>query len=81
MRRASVSGSSEESSERQIALYVDGALEMSANDLYDEETEDVPKTPEAFGVQIVSSCDSGMCEEGMQIGGLYCCGGEGYSGK
>ena len=36
-----------------------------------------------MGYTVASSCDDeeGLCEEGMHIGGLYCCGGGGYTGQ
>ena len=30
---------------------------------------------------IASQCSEGLCEEGLQIGGYYQSGGEGYSGQ
>jgi len=72
-------GTSLEPTENQLALYVDGMLESAGGE--DDDATDVPKTPEAFGVKVVNRCETGLCEEGMQIGGLYCCSGEGYSGR
>ena len=37
--------------------------------------------PEALGHTVVRTCSGGLCEEGMHIGGLYCCSGGGYSGR
>ena len=76
-------------SERELYLYVDGNLESPGP--YDEDGLEGPKTPEAIGYDVVRTCmgtgndenetEGVSCEEGMQVGGLYCCGGEGYSGK
>lgn len=65
---------------------MDGKLELPGP--YDEDGLEGPKTPEAMGFEVVRKCEGDdsdgarvPCEEGMQIGGLYCCGGEGYSGE
>ena len=47
----------------------------------DDDDSEVPKTPEALGNTVVRTCSDGLCEEGMHIGGLYCCSGGGYSGR
>ena len=36
---------------------------------------------DATGLTVVNKCETGLCEEGMQIGGLYCCSGGGYTGR
>jgi len=72
-------GTSDEVSERELYLYVDGNLESPGD--HDEDGLEGPKTPEALGIEVLRECVDGLCEEGMQIGGLYCCGGEGYTGK
>ena len=64
---------------RKLALYVDGALEQSGTE--DDDAKAVPKTPEAKGQSVVRSCSDSLCEEGMHIGGLYCCSGGGYTGR
>lgn len=71
-------GTSDELSERELYLYVDGHLEHPGPG--DADQLDGPKTPEAMGVEVVRECVGELCEEGMQLGGLYCCGGKGYSG-
>ena len=39
------------------------------------------RRPEALGYEVVRSCSEGLCEEGMHVGGLYCCSGQGYTGR
>ena len=68
-----------EPTERELALYVDGVLEQSGGE--DDDATDVPKTPEALGYSVVRACSDGLCEEGMHVGGLYCCSGGGYTGR
>ena len=72
-------GTSANPSKRELALYVDGVLEQSGTE--DDDDAGVPKTPEALGHTVVRTCAGGLCEEGMHIGGLYCCSGGGYSGR
>ena len=72
-------GTSAWPSKRELALYVDGQLEPAGGD--DDGTTSVPKRPEALGLRVVRTCEDGLCEEGMHIGGLYCCSGGGYSGR
>lgn len=72
-------GTSANPSKRELALFVDGVLEQSGTE--DDDDAGVPKTPEALGHTVVRSCAGGLCEEGMHIGGLYCCSGGGYSGR
>jgi hypothetical protein len=72
-------GTSPEPTERELSLYVDGVLEQSGGE--DDDVSDVPKTPEALGYTVVRTCSEGLCEEGMHVGGLYCCSGGGYTGR
>eukprot|EP00327_Prymnesium_parvum_P017563 CAMPEP_0113242676 /NCGR_PEP_ID=MMETSP0008_2-20120614/7456_1 /TAXON_ID=97485 /ORGANISM="Prymnesium parvum" /LENGTH=381 /DNA_ID=CAMNT_0000090165 /DNA_START=11 /DNA_END=1156 /DNA_ORIENTATION=+ /assembly_acc=CAM_ASM_000153 len=72
-------GTDDEPSNRELYLYVDGQLEAPGDE--DEDGLQGPKTPEAIGYEVMRDCVDGMCEEGMQIGGLYCCGGEAYTGQ
>ena len=72
-------GTSANPSKRELALFVDGVLEQSGTE--DDDDAGVPKTPEALGYTVVRSCSDGLCEEGMHIGGLYCCSGGGYTGR
>ena len=72
-------GTSTDKAKRQLALYVDAQLEQAGGE--NDDATEVPKTPEANGVTVVRTCNEGLCEEGMHIGGLYCCSGGGYTGR
>lgn len=72
-------GTSANPAERELALYVDGVLEPSGGD--EDDSLQVPKRPESAGHQVVRTCSNDLCEEGMHIGGLYCCSGKGYTGR
>ena len=50
-------GTSNEVSERELSLLVDGVLEQSGGE--DDDSTDVPKTPEALGYKVVRSCSEG----------------------
>ena len=68
-------GRSQMASDNKLALYVDGELEVA------DDGKGEPKTPGVHGYTAAAECPPGLCEEGMQIGGLYCCQGGGYTGR
>ena len=72
-------GRSEHPADNKFSLYVDGVLEVAGGDLDDGTGE--PKTPGTHGYTAANQCTAGLCEEGMHIGGLYCCQGGGYTGR
>ena len=58
----------------------DGQLEVAGGDLDDGSGQ--PKTPNTQGYTMASKCTPELCEEGMQIGGLYQQNmGGGYTGR
>ena len=77
---ATWNGRSEHPADNKLSLYVDGQLEVAGGDLDDGTGE--PKTPNTHGYTMASVCTPGLCEEGMQIGGLYQQNmGGGYTGR
>ena len=81
---ATWSGSAEAAADRKLSLYVDGELEPAVGP--DDDGRGQPKRPEYNDGGVAphrpaARCTGAMCEEGMQIGGFYCCGGGGYTGS
>jgi hypothetical protein len=75
-------GTKPQPEQRELALYVDGELQPSGSDEDDAPSQTPPMRPEAAqGQSVVRSCADGLCEEGMHVGGLYCCSGGGYTGR
>lgn len=72
-------GRSAHAADNKLCLYVDGVLEVAGGALDDGTGQ--PKAPLAHGYTAANQCTPGLCEEGMQIGGLYCCQGGGYTGR
>ena len=77
---ATWNGRSAHAADNKLSLYVDGQLEVAGGDLDDGSGQ--PKTPNTQGYTMASKCTPELCEEGMQIGGLYQQNtGGGYTGR
>ena len=60
--------------DRVLALYVNGVLERPSDGSIP------PLRPSVRGHEPLVTCEAGSCEEGMHVGGFYCCGGGGFTG-
>ena len=78
-------GTNAEAEDRVLALYVDGLLEVAGGPGDDGQGQ--PKRPaiatrrRPAGYEPLGRCTGALCEEGLQLGGFYCCSGGGYTGR